>query len=291
MRHLVPSLLITFLIGGCSLAQLQTKAALCPSGETLRIGVDQQLFSLNQSPEEQANEIKKLETFLAKVSRCPIQMEPIVSSQLGQKSIKSNDFDFAFLAPTLTVLALNQDSSYVPLRTLGQDVLVRSAILVPQGSNARNYAGLNGKRVGLLSSGLISYYLSRYNTFGVSLAGIDYGLNYEDLIDKLKNNQVDAIAWDTQITPLPTGTRVGAIDPHLLPSGALLMHSRLNSLDYTGLLKDLDENSFQLPPFLRYGAGTKPELTSYKHFIKIVQTVDQWDRRSQPTIGQREMGR
>ncbi|MFN5465242.1 MAG: PhnD/SsuA/transferrin family substrate-binding protein [Cyanobacteriota bacterium] len=282
------SLAISTSLGGCSLAPFQTKAALCPSGETLRIGVDQQLFPLNQGLDEQASDIKKLETFLGKVTQCPIQMEPIVSAQLGRKSIKTGSFDFAFLAPSLSVLALNQDSGYVPLRSLGQNVLVRSAMLVPETSNMKDYSGLNGKKIGLLSSGLIGYYLARYNTYGVNIAGTDYGLSYEDLVNKLKNHQVDAIAWDTQITPLPPGTRLGAIDPHLLPSGALLMHSRLNSLDYTGLLKELDENSFQLPSFLRYGASTKPELTAYNHFIKIVQTVDQWDKQSQPIIGQQE---
>lgn len=282
------SLVSTIFMGGCSLVPFQTKAALCSSGETLKIGVDQQLFPLNQGSDEQANDIKKLEVFLGKATQCPIQMVPIVSTPLGRKLIKSGGFDFAFLAPSLSVLALNQDSGYVPLRSLGQDGAVRSAMLVPKTSDIKDYSGLNGKKIGLLSSGLIGYYLTRYNTYGVNIAGIDYGLSYEDLINKLKIRQVDAIAWDTQITPLPPGTRLGAIDPHLLPSGALLMHSRLNSLDYTGLLKELDENSFQLPSFLRYGASTKPELTSYNHFIKIVQTVDQWDKQNQPIIGQQE---
>jgi len=288
MRLLIPSLFITLFIRGCPFPPFQTNAPLCPAGKTLHIGVDQQLFSLDQSSDVQVNEIKKLETFLGKVTRCSIQMEPIVNPQLGRKSIRSGSFDFAFLAPTLSVLALSQDSGYVLLRTLGQDALVRSAMLVPDKSNVKDYSGLNGKRIGLLSSGLIGYYLTRYNTYGVNIVGTDYGLSYEDLVDKLKNNQVDAIAWDTQITPLPPGTRLGAIDPHQLPSGALLMHSRLNSLDYTGLLKDLDGNSFQLPSFLRYGAATKPELTSYNHFIRIVQTVDQWDSKNQPITGQQE---
>lgn len=287
--QLIQSFLFTFLIGGCSLPRFQSTAALCPTGETLQIGIDQQLFSLDQSSDQQTRDIQKLESFLSKVTSCPIQIEPIVSPQLGRKSIENGRFDFAFLAPTLSVLALGKDSGYVLLRSLGQDVLVRSAILVPENSRINGYSGLNNKRIGLLSSGLIGYYLARYNTYGVNTTGTNYGVNYEDLIEKLKTQQVDAIAWDTQITPLPPGTRLGAIDPHLLPSGALLMHSRLNSRDYTGLLKDLDENSFQLPAFLRYGAGTKPELASYNHFIRIVQTVDQWDKKNQP-ISQQQIG-
>lgn len=261
------------------------KAALCPNGQTLRIGVDQQLFTSQQAANQQEKEIKRLESFLQKTTHCLIQIEPIVNANIGRESLNKGIWDFTFLAPSLSVIALADNSQYVPLRSLGQDISARSALLVRNKDNIRSYSELNNKRIGLLLSDLNGYYLPRFNLHGVKVSYVDTGLSYDDLAEKLKKNDVDAIAWNTHITPLPNETQVGPIDAHLLPAGALLMHSRLNSLDYTKLLKDMDNYSFQLPAFLRYGAGTRPQESSYRELIKIVQTVEKWDKDALPAVG------
>ncbi len=270
-------------LAGCSLLSAKNKAALCPNGQILRIGVDQQLFSSQQAANQQEQEIKKLESFLQKSTHCLIQIESIVNANLGRESLEKGTLDFIFLAPSLSVIALAEDSQYVPLRSLGQDITARSGLLVRDNDDIKSYAGINNKRIGLLPNDLNGYYLPRYNLHGTNISYVYQGLSYDDLVEKLKNKAVDAIAWNTEITPLPKDTRVGAIDPHLLPAGALLMHARLNSLNYTELLKDLDDYSFQLPAFLRYGVGTRPQVSSYREFIKIVHTVEKWDKEASPT--------
>lgn len=272
------AVIISLAVGGCGSFHSEKKPPLCPNDQTLRVGVDQQLFSSQQTPNQQEQENKKLETFLQKTTHCLVQIEPIVNATQGTQSLQNGTLDFVFSAPSLAVLALAQESQYALLRSLGQDMTTRSALLVREESDIRSYAGLNKKRIGLLPGDFNGYFLPRYNLYGSRLIYVYQGISYDDLVEKLNKKSVDAIAWNTAIKPLPAKTRIAAIDSHLLPAGALLMHSRLNSLDYTGLLKDLDDYSSQLPSFLGYRAGMRPDLSSYRDFIKIVQTVEKSDK-------------
>jgi hypothetical protein len=182
--------LTSLALGGCSLLPAKHKAALCPNGQTLRIGVDQQLFTSQQAANQQEKEIKRLESFLQKTTHCLIQIEPIVNANIGRESLNKGIWDFTFLAPSLSVIALADNSQYVPLRSLGQDISARSALLVRNKDNIRSYSELNNKRIGLLLSDLNGYYLPRFNLHGVKVSYVDTGLSYDDLAEKLKKNIV-----------------------------------------------------------------------------------------------------
>lgn len=270
---------IFFFLIGCSILRNSSGLSICPESQTIRVGIDQELLSQgSMTPDEQSNQINSLKSLLAKTIQCPLEVGLISTTQIGKRNIREESWDFAFLSPTLSVIALEQQSKYVPLRILGQDAASRSSILVSKKSSIKDYADLSNKRLGLLPGSLTGYYLPRYNLHGIHLGEIKYASSNQELLSLLKEEKVDAIAWDTGIKPYPAETRIAAVDNHLLPPGGLFMHSRLNGLDYPTFLKAMDESSFQIPPFLRYGAETKPEIPSYQHFIKIVRHVDQLDR-------------
>ena len=274
-----PSIFALIFLYGCTLVTPEANSVnLCPRDKPLKIGIDQELIDRDKRASTQLYDLNKFHILLSKSTGCQVDLRQITDPQLGRRDLAEGVWDFAFLAPSLTVLSLSQSAVYVPLRSLGQDAKTRSSILVRKDSEINSYAGLHGKRIGLLSGGsLIGYYLPRYNSHGVQFLSMQFGHSFEDLIDKLTAGQVDAIAWDSQITPLPAGMRIGAMDPHLLPLGALVMHSRLNSLNYLDFLSNLDGNIFQLPSFLRYSTRANPAHSSYYHFKKIIRDVDKWD--------------
>jgi phosphonate transport system substrate-binding protein len=148
---------------------------------------------------------------------------------------------------------------------------------VLEDSPIKGYADMNGAKLGLLPRGsLVGFYLPLYNLYGVRVSGIAYGVSFIDLAEKLAAGTINAMAWDANQSQRPPGTRVAAVDPHLIPGGAMVMKSTLNSADYKSLLAVLDANAFQLPAFLGYSSGSFPDPRSYHHFTKIIRDVDSW---------------
>jgi phosphonate transport system substrate-binding protein len=223
-------------------------------------------------------DLHDLRDLLAKASGCPLEVQPIQSKAIGRRGLLNGSWDFAFLSPSLTVMALQQQQTpYTAIRTLGLRVGSRSSILVPEGSSIRGYGDLNGARLGLLQKGdLLGYYLPIYNLYGVRLAGIRYGSDFEALARELAAGTIDAMVWDAKQTPMPKGTRLGAVDPHRIPAGALVMRSTLNDSDYRSMLSVLDDNAFQLPTSMGYSSGSIPDRRSYYHVTRIVRDVDSW---------------
>ena len=257
---------------------INNKASLCPHGNVLRIGVDEQLTEDSEARIQEATYLSELSTILSRTSGCPVNIEPISTDQLGIQGLSHATWDFAFLGPSLTVLALMDESNYIALRSLGNKADSRSAILVNTKSEIQSYGKLSNKRLGLLPKGsILGYYLPLYNSYGARPAAIIYGESYQDLLSMLKSGKLDAISWDTQIAPRPEGTRIAVLDPHFLPESALVMKTDYIKLDYQTMLGQLDENAFQLPPFLRYAAGSSPRLLTYQHMFKVVREVQRWD--------------
>lgn len=278
MNRKIAILVLLPLLTACArTGGLASSASLCSNGNSLRIGVDSQLGDV---PSEGLPQLSELSVILSKASRCPVTIEPITNDHLGLQGLVRSSWDFAFLGPSLTVLALRDGAGYVPLRSLGKKADSRSAILVNANSPIAGYADLNNKRLGLLPEGsMLGYYLPRYNSYGLRTA-VAFGSSFDDLKGMLKAGKVDAIAWDTQATPRPEGTKIAALDPHLLPEAALVMKSDYNSLDYQTMLNQLDGNAFQLPGFLRYAPGSTPRLIAYHHMHKVVRDVTNWDRQA-----------
>lgn len=282
MKHLVSLFILLLFLPGCALRpSAEGKGSLCHDGQTLRVGVDQQLLSdrdVSIPPPTDEGSLDRLSKLLTRASGCSLEVQPIISTELGRRGISEGEWDFAFLAPSLTVLALQQrQTPYTALRSLGLRNVVRSSILVPEASPITGYADMNGAKLGLLPRGsLVGFYLPLYNLYGVRLSGIVYGLSFTDLAERLAAGSIDAMAWDANQSQRPQGTRVVAVDPHLIPDGSMVMKSTLNGVDYKSMLAVLDANAFQLPTFLGYSSGSFPDPRSYHHFTKIIHDVDSW---------------
>jgi phosphonate transport system substrate-binding protein len=278
MRFLL-SLLIFIPLQSCSyLYSSSSNSVLCPQDKPLKIGIDQELIGSYNKSTSNHSDLNNFQIFISKATGCKIDFQLLKNQQELQADITSDQLDFAFLGSTLTLFSLNQKPAYVPLRTLSQNSGQRSAILVQKDSKIISLSDLNNLKVGLLSNkSLIGYYLPRYNTYGLRISAVASGIDFSDLINKLNTGEVDAIAWDSDIKPLPLDKRIIAIDNHFLPTGALVMNPRRNSSDYPSLLKQLDDNVFLLPTFLGYAPNTIPVFSSYHHFSKIMRDVDKWD--------------
>ena len=173
--EMIVIMLLPFLTACATFGTMGSQTSLCPNGKTLRFGVDSQLADSSETSPGGLPALGELSTFLSKATGCPISMEPIANDHLGLQGLNRGGWDFAFLGPSLTVLAL-KDGGYTPLRALGQKADSRSAILVNSNSDISDYSDLSGKRLGLLPEGsILGYYLPRYNSYGVRTGSIVYG--------------------------------------------------------------------------------------------------------------------
>lgn len=278
-RWLALALVVVLLpLAGCGDEGAPVASALCPSGETLRVGLVAQAEGVDASEVAQAQDpqVPALRQLLISASRCEVDLEPVRSPELARRNLEQGQWDLAFLPPGLTAFAL-AGGRYRALRSLGRPGDLRPLIVAAPQAGLRHVSQLEGRRLGLLPRGsLQGFYLPLYDLHGLRLAKVVYGLSFEDLAGALRANAVDAIAWESR-RPLPmAGSRVLLRDRHAVPPGALVLRSGLPDQAAAGFLATLDETASQLPAFIGYNPSTVPAPSRMLPLQRIVRTVESW---------------
>lgn len=225
-------------------------------------------------------EISVLRELLTVASHCQVELEPVASPEQAHLRLRNSSWDAAFLPPGLTAVALERSeaSNYSQMRSLGRRQTSQAMLLVRNSSSYRSLSDLRGARLGLLPRGsLTGYYLPLYHLHGLNLGAIHYSLSYDDLLERLRNGDLDVIAWDGDLPDPGTELRPLYQDRNRIPLGALVMSHELVAANHQPFLKTLDENAAQLPPRLGYVATTLPAPQDLHRLRHIVKSVETWE--------------
>ena len=229
-------------------------------------------------------ELERLKQLFTLASQCPVQLEPVPSTERARSLLLSQQWDVAILPPGLTALAL-ADSGYVAIRPLGRANDARSVVLVRTDSGLEGRGALNNKRIGLLPRGsLTGFYLPLFNLHGLTLNSVSYDLSYPDLMAALLGNEVDAIAWDSAVPFDEEQVRILHRDDHPIPRGAMVMRQSLVARNHQPMLNTLDEAVAQWPSSVGYAPGILPDQKSLQQLRGLIQSVEAW---TLPLDGQR----
>jgi phosphonate transport system substrate-binding protein len=274
-------LALVTLLSGCKRFDKDQVSICGPTGQ-LRVGyvgahegrqLESQTVLANQ-------EIEKIRELLTVASQCDVVLEPVVSPEQAYVRLSAGQWDAAFLPPGLTALSLENrgGSHYSLLRSLGRRQDSWSVLLVQSGSSYQSIKQLGKARLGLLPRGALSgFYLPLYNLHGLRFASVHYALSYEELLEQLRTNKLDVIAWDRAL-PDPGGdVRPIFEDENRIPLGAFVLSQQLVARNYQPFLKSLDENASLLPPRLGYVSGQLPETKDLYRLRSIVDNVESWD--------------
>lgn len=258
------------------------QARLCGASGQLRVGfvgAHEGRHKQNQSALAD-HEISTIRELLTVASRCEVTLEPVASPEQAHVRLRSGQWDAAFLPPGLTAVALeNQNGTkYSLLRPLGRRQDSWSVLLVRRDSSYQSIKQLARARLGVLPRGSLSgFYLPLYNLHGLRLASVHYALSYDELLEQLRNNKLDVIAWDGALPAPGDDMRPIFEDKNRIPLGALVLSSGLVAQNYQPFLKTLDENASQLPTQIGYVAGQLPETKDLFRLRSIVNNVEKWD--------------
>jgi len=256
-----------------------TKVSLCGPSGSLRVGYVGAAEGRvsRESDVISVDDLEQMRTLMTLASRCDVQFEPMLSPERARQRLQNGEWDLAFLPPGLTAVAMQRGLDHQPVRQLMRRNQSSSALLVSETSPARSLADLNGLRLGLLPRGsLTGFYLPLYNLHGLKFSQVRYANSYDDLLNLLRNGEVDVIAWDAGLADQVDGVRRLSEDSHDIPQGALVLSQSLISDDHKPLLSVLDESAAQMPVTLGYASGVLPAPQTYHSLREIVRHVEGW---------------
>ena len=269
---------LPLLLAGCQ-ASAPQGSSLCGSGGTLRVGYVG--VAEGHQPDAaqviSASDHERMRRLMTVASRCPVEFEPMLSPERARQRLQEGSWDLAFLPPGLTALAIQPGVDHQPMRALVQRKRSRSALLVMAGSSATAIQDLNGQRLGLLPRGsLTGFYLPLYNLHGIRLEQVRYALSYGDLLEMMREGEVDAIAWDSGLPSPGQDFRVLVEDSRDIPPGAMVFSRSLHRGDHKPLLSTLDASAGQMPLGLGYSTAVLTAPLLFQDLRDIVGHVESW---------------
>jgi YhfZ C-terminal domain/Helix-turn-helix domain len=108
------------------------------------------------------------------------------------EALKAGRYDFVIVSRLAAELAIENDGSIEMVKNFGKNSYVSGHEIVF--SNPKNKSIQSGMRVGIDYSSADQHLLTEYETEGIDVQLIE--VNYMQLMEMLKNNEIDAAVWN-----------------------------------------------------------------------------------------------
>ncbi len=231
-------------------------------------------FGENEQLEEKYGKLKE---YLEKELNSIVELEPTYNERQAVAQIDSKAWDLVFASSGLAAIASKQ-STYIPILPLEGGLNNRSIFVVAQDSPLKNLSELKGKAVALGQPGSATgYYFPLLNLYGLTLSEIRLASTPKQALEWITQEEVAAAAMSLEqynryrsIIP-GTGFRVLYQDNHSVPSGSILVSSRLPQIEQEALYKVLTTAPPMIPSSVGYIANA--EVPDYQELLRVIEKV------------------
>lgn len=216
----------------------------------------------------------RFRSYLREKTGLLIEIEPVLNEDKALERIQSKAWSLVFAPPGLAAIAISQHK-YNPLFPLSGVQNLRSAIIVREDSPIRDLEALSGKVFALGQPGSATdYYLPLFNLYGLTLAELLVTINPKETLEAIAQGKAAAgalsvAAFDAYRTQIDAKFRILFIDPHPIPSAALLISPDAEQADQLRqILRQIDAVTAQ-----EIGAVTNAAVPDYQYLISVVDRV------------------
>jgi phosphonate transport system substrate-binding protein len=218
----------------------------------------------------------RIKNYLREKLQSLIEVEPVLNEDVALQRIQAKSWSLVFATPGLAAIAISQ-FKYVPLFPLVGVQNLRSAIVVREDSPIQNLAALAGKPVALGQPGSATgYYFPLFNLYGLTLSELLVSATPKEVLDAVAAGKAAAGAlsvaeFDIYRAQIPTEFRILFVDPHAVPTGALLLSPDLERDRAEKVQKNLREIDSVMAEEI--GFVTNAPAPDYQYLISVVERV------------------
>jgi phosphonate transport system substrate-binding protein len=240
-----------------------------PAGTALTIGTIR-----DDQPDRNYDRVK---SYLREKLQSLIEVEPVVNEDVALQKIQAKAWALAFAPPGLAAIAISQ-FGYKPVLPLVGVQNLRSAIVVLEDSPIQNIAALSGKALAVGQPGSATgYYLPLFNLYGLTLSELFVAATPKEVLEAVAQGKAAAGAmsvaeFDTYRSQVNAAKlRVLFVDPHPIPSGALLISPEVapeQSEKIQQALRNLNAVMAE-----EIGLVTNAPVPDYQYLISVVERV------------------
>ncbi|PSB03463.1 phosphate/phosphite/phosphonate ABC transporter substrate-binding protein [Merismopedia glauca] len=223
------------------------------------------------------SELENFKNYLSEQLKTIIELEPAFNEIKAIEQIQKQVWALVFAPPGLAAIAISK-SGYLPLFPLEGISNLRSVIVVLDNSPIRQLKDLSGKVISLGENGSATgYYLPIYNLYGTTLAEVRIASTPKTVLESIAKQEVVAGAlskaeFERYRSDFPeTKFRILYIDPHNIPSGAILVSPQIER----NQLEQIRQVMKAASPDIAQSAGyiTNGNVPDYKYMIQVVERV------------------
>lgn len=217
----------------------------------------------------------RFRSYLKEKTRSLIELEPVLNEEKALERIQSKAWSLVFAPPGLAAIAISQHQ-YRPLFPLSGVQNLRSAIVVREDSPIQSLKALSGKVFALGQPGSATdYYLPLFNLYGLTLAELLITADPKTTLEAIAQGKAAAgalsvAAFDTYRNQIDSAKfRILFVDPHPVPSGALLLSPAAEQADKLHqILHQIDSVTAQ-----EIGIVTNAAVPDYQYLVSVVDRV------------------
>jgi phosphonate transport system substrate-binding protein len=244
--------------------------SLSHSGTSITIG------TINDSQSAKSlQQYDRFRSYLKEKTRSLIDLEPVLNEDKALERIRSKAWSLVLAPPGLAAIAISQHQ-YRPLFPLSGVQNLRSAIVVREDSPIQSLQALSGKVFALGQPGSATdYYLPLFNLYGLTLSELLITANPKETLEAIAQGKAAAgalsvAAFDTYRDQIDSAKfRILFVDPHPVPSGALLLSPTVERADeLRQVLHQIDSVMAQ-----EIGVVTNAAVPDYQYLISVVDRV------------------
>ena len=220
-----------------------------------------------------------LQNYLSIELKSIVEIEPTYNEIQAVEQIAEQKWDLAFASPGLAAIAIYQHQ-YQPILSLeGVDEL-RSVIVTNYDSPFRTHKDLNGASIALGQEGsATSYYLPVYNLYGLTLEKVLFSPTPQTSLEWLEREKVASAALSLQEFNKyrqnfkPKQFRIINIDSHTIPSGAIIISSKISPHEAQSIENALAEAPSHIAASSKFLPSEKPSQSEYEYLNLVIEKV------------------
>jgi phosphonate transport system substrate-binding protein len=258
--------LTLLLLSACSTKSISS------SGTSLTIGI----VNDDRSAKSLAT-YDRFKAYLKDKLQSLIEIDPVPNVDQALERIQSKSWSLVFAPPGLAAIAISQHQ-YIPLFPLSGVQNLRSAIVVREDSPIQTLQSLSEKVLALGQPGSVTdYYLPLFNLYGLTLAELLFTGTPKEVLEAIAQGKAAAGAvsvadFDAYRDQVKSAKfRILFIDPHPIPSGALLLSPDLGRDRADQLRQTLREVDSVMAG--EVGLITNSAVPDYQYLVAVVERV------------------